>query len=116
MRNQRGFTLIEIIGVLLIISIIAGVALKMSGKLENTAVNSTAEYELASINRLAMSYWANHRLSGAEFSDDTIRAVELASTPNLSPGGEGLIVNGTTFKVVRVPSTINTPPEWRKGW
>jgi len=116
MRNQRGFTLIEIIGVLLIISIIAGIALKMSGKLEDTAVNSTAEYELANINRLAMSYWANHRLSSAEFSDDTIRAVEIAATPHLTPDGGSLIVSGVTFKVIRTPATLTTPPEWKKGW
>jgi prepilin-type N-terminal cleavage/methylation domain-containing protein len=116
MRNQSGFTLIEIIEVLLIISILAGVVLKITGNLEGSAVNSTAEYELANINRLAMSYWANHRLSSAEFSDDTIRAVEIAATPHLTPDGGSLVVSGVTFKVTRIPSTRTTPPEWKKGW
>jgi len=115
--SQKGFTLVEIIGVLLIISIVSGVAIvKFGGNLNDSAERVSAEFELTDINRSAKTIWAIHKMNSPEFSDDAVRAIEIASSTKLTPDGASLVINGAHFPVHRTPSTSTTPPEWRKGW
>lgn len=114
---NKGFTLIEMIGVLLIISILAAFALKAGGFFEDSAKTKVAEFELADLNRTAKILWTEHKLSGEEYDDVKLQEMELKQYENLQRKGGGYVisVSGKEISINRIPGTSIQPPEWRKG-
>ena len=114
--NQRGFTLIEIIAVLVIISILSGVAIIKFGSSEESTLIKLSEVRLSQLNN--NTAWALIKFAPDEFTDAAVLSTELAANPDLQPSGEGfvLVVKEKAFPVIRTPSTISSPPSWRKGW
>ena len=122
MRNNKGFTLIEIIAVLLILGILAVIAvpkfmnLNVGDKMITQVVS-----ELTTREKLT---WINTRLAGSLTEDAIDSAVFSAMSYDVGagatwvagPGKEGgtIRVDNATVSLTRKPSTLSDPATWSR--
>jgi prepilin-type N-terminal cleavage/methylation domain-containing protein len=115
MMNQKGFTLVERITVLLLIAILGGLAVMKYGSLENTASERVGEQIIQQMTTEALDGWVKAKFVGW-IDDEQCFALENYSWADFSGGGAGgiLKIKGHPINVKRVPSTDSTPAVWRK--
>ncbi len=84
MRNEKGFTLIEIIAVLVILGILAAAAVPKYISLQDEARNSAAQAAIAEVKARANQYYAllTLRNAGAPTSNASIVA-SVTATPDV---------------------------------
>ena len=68
--DDSGFTLIEIIAVLVILGVIAALAVPRYVDLENNARQKAVDTVTSEINARESLTWANHKISGSGFVSD----------------------------------------------
>ena len=119
--NQKGFTLIEIIAVLVILGLLAAIALPRYVDLENNAKNKTADTFKSEINGREALTWANHKISASGYVSDAkiFGDLNLDVEPNYrwNPGdptlsGGTLKFKGEFFTFSRTASTHLNPAVW----
>lgn len=123
MNNQRGFTLVEIIAVLIIISILAVVAVpKFINMGTGDKMATTVVSELNSREKMT---WMNIKLSRTTPAVDTIdtlvfsamdynvgAGVSWTSGPN--NGGGTISIDGTATTLLRKQATLVDPAIWSR--
>jgi prepilin-type N-terminal cleavage/methylation domain-containing protein len=121
MRDQRGFTLVEIIAVLILLGILAAVAVPRYMDLTANAETRAIEAGVAELNGRENMTWANIKLSTAGWVSDA--AVFTAMNTDLgtdytwsvaaTAAGGTLQFGSATLALTRTASTTTSPAVWR---
>ena len=131
--NQRGFTLLELIAVLLVVGLLAAVAVPRYIDLEASATSRAIDAAVSELNGRESLAWSQVKTTDSSYNivtgDNKVWAMMLNdptnSYPDLGPGYEwiaGPIKNGGTlnfkgsidFDLSREPSTISRPAIWTR--
>ena len=121
LRNQKGFTLIEMISIMIILGVLGSVGVKKYDNFTHTAseqILTTAVYELNTREKLI---WADMKISidGYTKDDDIYSALDTnvgsrlqwTSGPNI--GGGTLHCESASRVLTRTPSSIIEAAKWQ---
>jgi len=102
LRNQKGFTLVEIIAVLIMLSVLAAIAVPKYIDLEQNSQQKVFDSAIAELNGREGLVWANLKMSATGYQDDA--QLILVSDYNLGtdfvwqPGHPVAVGGDLTFK------------------
>lgn len=122
--NTKGFTLIEIIAVLIILSTIAAMAIPRFIDLDQNAKDRAVEAGISELNGRESLIWADIKVSPTGWQDDA--ALFSAMDTDLgtlnyiwivgptAAGGRLSFQSGSPVDLVRTPSTTLGPAKWNR--
>ena len=121
--NNKGFTLIEIIAVMVIFGLLAAIAVPRYVDLENNAKQKAIDTLTSEINARESLTWSKHKISESGYVSDAKIFVEMNFNidPNYIwnsgdpiPTGGTLKFKGESFTFSRTASTYLKPAVWNQ--
>ena len=120
-RNQKGFTLIEMISIMIILGVLGSVGVKKYDNLTHTAseqILTTAVYELNTREKLI---WVDMKISTDGYTNDadvysaldTNVGSRLKWNPGPNIGGGTLHCESASSILTRTPSSITAAAKWQ---
>lgn len=118
--NQKGFTLIELISVMIILSVMASVSVKKLDLLSGTATNRAIQESVKELNVRESLTWTNIKLSNTGWTNDgdvfsamdTNLGADFVWTAGPAASGGTLRFRTTTITLTRTPSTTSSMGSW----
>ena len=118
--NQKGFTLIELIAIMIIMGVLGSVAVTKYESLSDTAINQVLVSAVKELNVRESLTWTNMKISKGGYTGDEAVYVavntDLGSKFKWSPGpgiGGGILYCGTrACPLVRMPSSYARAAKW----
>lgn len=123
MTNQDGFTLVEIIAVLILLGILAAVAVPKYFDLTAEAEEKALDAAVSELNARENMAWGKLKLSSGGYTTDTAVITDVDAAAGLGDeyswdggvpvNGDGTLTFGSTSRTLtRVPSTATSPAVW----
>ena len=120
LRNQDGFTLVEIIAVLIILGVLASVAVPRYIDLEDNSKQRAIDSAISELNGRESLIWANQKISTTGFDDDqkVLDAFDYnlgshyAWTVPPDKFGGTFEFKGLSVAINRIPSSVAQPAVW----
>jgi len=122
LRSQSGFTLLEMMSMLVIIGVIFSVTIHRFGGLTDTAYRKSLELSIQELNIRETLIWADFKISLDGWQDDNLVFTRMdtnlggGSSWNPSAGqlGGDLNLGPHKFTLVRSPSTYKGAGSWKE--
>jgi prepilin-type N-terminal cleavage/methylation domain-containing protein len=123
MQNPKGFTLIEIIAVLIILGILTAIAVPRYISFEENARKRAFENGFKELNALEGLTWADQKISASGYISDAkvfgtinydIGKDYIWNTGDPTPTGGTMVFKGDSFTLSRIASDATTPAIWKK--
>lgn len=109
MLSRRAFTLIELVAVLVVLAILAGVALPRYLNRGNEAKESADEHVLAAINTALIQRYTNNRVNDAPSGQWITQMAQVPAVLQFDALPSGTRINGTEFIDQRGNRYVLTP-------
>ncbi len=108
LRNQQGFTLIEMISVMIIMGVVASVAIQKFDMLSDTAAEQALNIGVKELNIRESLSWSNLKISSTGWTDDneTFAAVDTDLGTDYS-SNPGPTVDGGTLNFRSKPKVLD---------
>ncbi len=121
--DTRGFTLIEIIAVLVLLGMMAALAIPRFIDLDQNAKNRAIDSGISELNGRESLVWADTKVSAAGWQDDATLFATMDTSLGAAhytwavgptaAGGSLSFQSGNPINLIRTPSTALSPANWR---
>jgi len=115
-NNQKGFTLVEILAVLVILGVIVGMATVKFISIDKNAEMQGIKMAIVDLNGQEMETWTEGKFSGgwtdAEIFNRVDHQIKSYKWISLNPSGGELKFGETTEQLTRALSTSQEPARW----